>query len=105
MIIHVVDGKGHKDRWDLPLEPNPPRTCVFTRRWLKPRDYLFPSRKHRHHEQPIGDKTVWLACTEAAKKAGIRKKSFTPHPRSTTDRHAPARSRYRPAYHSASARS
>ena len=81
MIIHVVDGKGHKDR-DLPLSPTLLKNLRVYWRWLKPRDYLFPSRKHRHHEQPIGDKTVWLACTEAAKKAGIRKRSFAA-PRST----------------------
>lgn len=77
MIIHVVDGKGHKDR-DLPLSPTLLKNLRFYWRWLKPRDYLFPSRKHRHHEQPIGDKTVWLACSEAAKKAGIRKR-VSPH--------------------------
>ena len=59
-------------------EPNLTKNLRVYWRWLKPRDYLFPSRKHRHHEQPIGDKTVWLACTEAAKKAGIRKR-VSPH--------------------------
>ena len=77
MIIHVVDGKGHKDR-DLPLSPTLLKNLRVYWRWLKPRDYLFPSRKHRDHEQPIGDKTVWLACSEAAKKAGIRKR-VSPH--------------------------
>jgi integrase/recombinase XerD len=47
-------------------------------RWLKPRIYLFPSRMHRDHEQPISDKIVWRACTQAAKKAGIRKR-VSPH--------------------------
>jgi len=47
-------------------------------RWLKPRVYLFPSRLHRDREQPITDKIVWRACTEAAKRAGIRKR-VTPH--------------------------
>ena len=75
MIIHVVDGKGHKDR-DLPLSPTLLENLRVYWRWLKPRTYLFPSRLHRDHEQPITDKTVWLACTEAAKKAGIRKRSF-----------------------------
>ena len=42
------------------------------------RPYLFPSRMHRDCEQPITDKIVWRACTEAAKRAGIRKR-VTPH--------------------------
>ena len=77
MIIHVVDGKGHKDR-DLPLSPALLDTLRAYWRWLKPRTYLFPSRKHRHDEQPISDKTVWLACTKAAGNAGLRK-SASPH--------------------------
>jgi site-specific recombinase XerD len=77
MIIHVVDGKGHKDR-DLPLSPALLETLRVYWRWLKPRTYLFPSRLHRDCEQPISDKVIWLACTNAAKKAGIRKKS-NPH--------------------------
>ena len=77
MIIHVVDGKGHKDR-DLPLSPTLLENLRVYWRQLKPRTYLFPSRLHRVHEQPITDKTVWLACTEAAKKAGIRKR-VSPH--------------------------
>ena len=77
MIIHVVDGKGHKDR-DLPLSPALLENLRVYWRWLKPRTYLFPSRMHRDHEQPISDKIVWLACTQAAKKAGIRKR-VSPH--------------------------
>jgi site-specific recombinase XerD len=72
MIIHVVDGKGHKDR-DLPLSPALLETLRVYWRWLKPHTYLFPSRMHRGSEQPISDKAVWHACIKAAKKAGIRK--------------------------------
>ena len=77
MILHVVDGKGHKDR-DLPLSPTLLENLRVYWRWLKPRIYLFPSRMHRDHEQPVSDKIVCLACTQAAKKAGIRK-SVSPH--------------------------
>jgi integrase/recombinase XerD len=76
MVIHVVNGKGGKDR-DLPLSPALLETLRVYWRWLKPQVYLFPSRAHRQ-EQPITGKTVWLACTEAAKRAGIRKR-VTPH--------------------------
>jgi integrase/recombinase XerD len=77
MIIRVVNGKGGKDR-DLPLTPALLDTLRAHWRWLKPRTYLFPSRKHRDIEQPITDKSVWVACTEAARLAGIRKR-VTPH--------------------------
>ena len=73
MILHVVNGKGGKDR-DLPLSPALLETLRAHWRWLKPRTYLFPSRMHRDREQPITDKIVWRVCTEAAKRAGIRKK-------------------------------
>ena len=66
MIIHVVDGKGHKDR-DLPLSPALLETLRVYWRWLKPRIYLFPSRMHRDCEQPVSDKAVWLACTRPPK--------------------------------------
>ncbi|HEX8894749.1 MAG TPA: site-specific integrase [Terriglobales bacterium] len=77
MVIHVVDGKGHKDR-DLPLSPVLLETLRAYWRWLKPRTYLFPSRLHRDCEQPISDKVIWLACNHAGKKAGIGKRS-NPH--------------------------
>ena len=77
MVLHVVNGNGGKDR-DLPLSPTLLETLRAYWRWLKPRTYLFPSRMHRDHEQPISDKTVWHACAEAARKAGIRKR-VSPH--------------------------
>ena len=77
MILHVVNGKGGKDR-DLPLSPALLETLRAYWGWLKPRTYLFPSRMHGDIEQPITDKTVWQACTRAARKAGIRK-PVSPH--------------------------
>jgi integrase len=41
MVVHVIDGKGHKDR-DLPLSPTLLDNLRVYWRWLKPRDYLFP---------------------------------------------------------------
>ena len=49
MVVHVVDGKGHKDR-DLPLSPALLESLRAYWRWLKPRTYLFPSRMHRDSE-------------------------------------------------------
>jgi site-specific recombinase XerD len=77
MIIRVIQGKGGKDR-DLPLSPALLETLRAHWRWLKPRTWLFPSRTRHDIEQPISDKTVWIACNEAARSAGIRKR-VTPH--------------------------
>jgi len=78
MIIRVVEGKGGKDR-DLPLSPTLLGTLREYWRWRKPRLYLFPTRTRQHRlDQPISDKTVWIACSDAASRAGIRKR-VTPH--------------------------
>jgi site-specific recombinase XerD len=78
MIIRVVAGKGGKDR-DLPLSPTLLETLREYWRWRKPKLYLFPTRTRRlQSEEPISDKTVWIACSEAALRAGINKR-VTPH--------------------------
>jgi integrase/recombinase XerD len=66
MIIRVVAGKGGKDR-DLPLSPALLEILREYWRWRKPRLYLFPTRTLSCRvDQPISDKTVWIACSEAA---------------------------------------
>jgi integrase/recombinase XerD len=78
MIIRVVAGKGGKDR-DLPLSPTLLETLREYWRWRKPKLYMFPTRTRRlQGEEPISDKTVWIACSEAARRAGINKR-VTPH--------------------------
>ena len=78
MIIRVVAGKRSKDR-DLPLSPTLLETLREYWRWRRPRIYLFPTRMRRvKREEPISDKTVWIACSEAARRAGINKR-VTPH--------------------------
>ena len=78
MIIRVVAGKGGKDR-DLPLSPALLETLREYWRWRKPKLYMFPTRTLGHRlDQPISDKTVWIACSEAARRAGINKR-VTPH--------------------------
>jgi len=78
MIIRVVAGKGGKDR-DLPLSPALLETLRQYWRWRKPKLYMFPTRTlGRRLDQPISDKTVWIACSEAARRAGISKR-VTPH--------------------------
>ena len=78
MIIRVVEGKGGKDR-DLPLSPALLEILREYWRWRKPKPYLFPTRNLRGRlDQPISDKTVWIACSDATRLAGIRKR-VTPH--------------------------
>ena len=78
MIIRVVAGKGGKDR-DLPLSPALLETLREYWRWRQPKLYMFPTRtRGQTLDQPISDKTVWIACNEAARQAGIKKR-ITPH--------------------------
>ncbi|HXJ88269.1 MAG TPA: site-specific integrase [Candidatus Binatia bacterium] len=78
MMIRVVAGKRSKDR-DLPLSPALLETLREYWRWRKPKLYMFPARTLRRQlDQPISDKTVWIACSDAARRAGI-KKHVTPH--------------------------
>ena len=74
MIIRVVAGKRGKDR-DLPLSPALLETLREYWRWRKPKLYLFPTRTRRvQSEESISDKTVWIACSEAARRTGIHKR-------------------------------
>jgi site-specific recombinase XerD len=78
MIIRVQRGKGGHDR-DLPLSPALLETLREYWRWKKPLTYLFPSDNgHRGNDQHISDKSVWYACTQAVRHAGITK-HVTPH--------------------------
>lgn len=78
MMIRVERGKGGGGR-DIPLSPALLETLREYWRWKKPYNYLFPSHPgSRGSDRPISDKTVWYACTEAARYAHI-KKHVTPH--------------------------
>lgn len=73
MVIHVHQGKGSRDR-DVPMTPKLLEALREYFRWKRPRVYLFPSTEgHRGVEQPLSDHTIWYICSEAAKRAGIRK--------------------------------
>jgi len=41
----------------------------------KPSTWLFPNRRRRGTDAPIDSKVVWYACQQAAKRAGLIKKS------------------------------
>src|SRR5438445_6820056 len=74
MMMRVNCGKGGRSR-DLPLSPALLETLREYWRWRKPKTYLFPSRDPRRgSEQPISDKSVRLACREAAHHAGLNKR-------------------------------
>ena len=74
MVIHVRQGKGSRDR-DVPMTTKLLEALREYWRWKRSKDYLFPSTEgHRGIEQPISDHTIWYICSEAAKRAGIKKK-------------------------------
>lgn len=78
MMIRVERGKGGAGR-DIPLSPALLETLREYWRWKKPRPYLFPSSEgQRGKERPIADNTVWYACAQAARHAGLTKR-IGPH--------------------------
>jgi site-specific recombinase XerD len=78
MVIHV-QGKGRKDR-DVMLSPK--LLDELRKHWRRlPRktsNWLFPGNRWHTADHPIDTKTVWHACDEAAKRAGL-KKAVHPH--------------------------
>jgi len=74
MVIHVQGGKGRKDR-DVMLSPKllEELRSHWCRLHRKPSSWLFPGNRHHCGDQPIDTKTVWHACKQAAKRAGIQK--------------------------------
>src|SRR3974377_311742 len=85
MVIHVLGGKGRKDR-DIMLSPKLLESLRQYWRSLKhkPRTWLFPGGcAHDHTEQPMTDKVVWYACGQAARRASIDKPEPPQPPRHT----------------------
>lgn len=84
MMVNIECGKGGDGR-SIPLSPVLLETLREYWRWYKPKGYLFPSNCYRWREKkqgikdkPISGKTIWNACRDAARHAGI-KKHVTPH--------------------------
>jgi integrase/recombinase XerD len=79
MVIRVQGGKWRKDR-DVMLSPK--LLEELRKHWQrlrrKPNDWLFPGNRWHTADHPIDTKTVWYACDEAAKHAGL-KKAVHPH--------------------------
>ena len=73
MVIRIQQGKGSRDR-DVPMTPKLLEALREYFRWKRPKVYLFPSSAgQRGIDQPISDETVWYACRQATKRAGIKK--------------------------------
>jgi site-specific recombinase XerD len=72
MVIHVQGGKGRKDR-DIMLSPKLLEALREHWRGLKrkPKMWLFPGNRWHTADYPITTKVVWLACREAATRAGL----------------------------------
>jgi len=78
MLVRVRHGKWGRDR-DVPLSPVLLETLREYYRWMKPRTYLFPgTKKGRRRDKPISPKGAWIACREAAERAGLDKR-VSPH--------------------------
>jgi integrase/recombinase XerD len=78
MMIRIHQGKGSRDR-DVPLSPKLLETLRVYWRWMKPKKFLFPGTvKGWRADVPISFNTVWLACQQAARAAGISK-HLSPH--------------------------
>ena len=78
MMIRITHGKGGRDR-EVPLSPKLLQTLRVYFRWMRPTTFLFPGTvKGVRADVPISVNTVWLACRQAAQRAGITKR-LSPH--------------------------
>jgi integrase/recombinase XerD len=78
MVVHIRHGKGGRDR-DVPLSERLLETLREYWRWMKPKTWLFPGTvKGLRADVPIKEKMAWVACQEAAGRAGIKKR-VAPH--------------------------
>ena len=77
MVVHIRQGKGGKDR-DVPLCPKLLETLREYWRWRKSKTWLFPQIGSRGKTGHITAHTVWYACDQAARHAGLKKR-VSPH--------------------------
>jgi site-specific recombinase XerD len=79
MVIHIQGAKGRKDR-DVMLSPK--LLVALRANWRhfhrKSSTWLFLGNRHHNGDSPIDTKTVWHACYQAARRAGIQKRVY-PH--------------------------
>ena len=78
MMIRINQGKGGRDR-EVPLSPKLLEILRVYFRWMQPQTFLFPGTvKGVRADVPITPNVVWLACRQAAQRAGITKR-LSPH--------------------------
>jgi integrase/recombinase XerD len=78
MMIRINQGKGGRDR-EVPLSPKLLPILRVYFRWMQPHTFLFPGTvKGVRADVPITPNVVWLACRQAAQRAGITKR-LSPH--------------------------
>ena len=78
MMIRINQGKGGRDR-EVPLSPKLLEILRVYFRWMRPTTFLFPGTvKGVRADVPISSNSVWLACRQAAQRAGITKR-LSPH--------------------------
>jgi site-specific recombinase XerD len=80
MVIHIRGGKGRKDR-DVMLSPKLLDALRVYWRGLKrkPTDWLFPGNRWHTASHPVSTKVLWIACQQAAERAGLEHKHIHPH--------------------------
>jgi site-specific recombinase XerD len=80
MVVHVRGGKGRKDR-DVMLSPALLAELRAYWRGLKkkPTDWLFPGNKWHTASRPVTTKVLWMACQQAAIRAGLEDRNIHPH--------------------------
>src|SRR5947207_4092556 len=96
MVVHIQDGKGGQDR-DVMLSPILLEELRgHWRRLRKKSVWLFPGNRWHSSDHPVDDKTPYHACVEAARSAGIKKRTSCGHRatisyNSCRNRHCPER--------------
>lgn len=80
MVVHIRAGKGRKDR-DVMLSPALLEALRIYWRGLrhKPSEWLFAGNRWHTSSQPITTKVLWVACRQAAVRAGLEHKQVHPH--------------------------
>lgn len=80
MVVYIRGGKGREDR-NVMLSPvllEALRT-YWRRLRHKPSEWLFPGDRWHTSSRPITIKVLWLACRQAAARAGLEHKPIHPH--------------------------
>ena len=72
-MIRIPRGKGGKAR-EVPLSfPLLEQLRTYYRSLPRRNGWMFPSGQAKRPDDPITDKTVWHACEESTRRAGITK--------------------------------